>query len=107
MAVVSEIQSAVVNTAASGNNSIVAAQGVGVKIRVVGFFLISAGAVVANLQSGAGGTSLTGPMSLITGVQASAGPSNGLFDTAANALLNLNLGAAVQVSGFVNWVTVS
>jgi hypothetical protein len=107
VAVVSEIQSAVVNTAASGNTTIVGAQGAGVKIRVVGFFLVAAGAVVVNLQSGAGGTSLTGPMSAITGVQLSAGPSNGLFDTAPNALLNLNLGAAVQVSGFVNWVTVS
>jgi hypothetical protein len=67
VAVVSEIQTAVVNTAAAGNTTIVAAQAAGVKIRVVGFFLVSAGAVVANLQSGAGGTSLTGPMSMTTG----------------------------------------
>lgn len=104
MAVVSEIQTAVVNTAASGNNTIVAAQAAGIKIRVVGFFLVAAGAVVVNLQSGAGGATLTGPMSAVAGVQLSAGPSMGLFDTAAATLLNLNLGAAVQVSGFVNWV---
>lgn len=105
MGLYSEPQFAVVNTATSGNNTIVAAQGAGVKIRVVGFMLVAAGAVTANFQSGAGGTTLTGAMSLITGVSVPYGPGPwGLFETAANAILNLNLSGAIQVSGFVVWV---
>lgn len=108
MALMSEVQFAVVNTAAAGNNTIVAAQAAGVKIRVVGFFLVAAAAVTANFQSGAGGTSLTGAMTMATGVPLNPASSTvGLFETAAATLLNLSLGGAVQVSGFVAWVAVS
>lgn len=108
MPALSEVQYAVVNTAVLGNTTLVAAQGAGVKIRVVGLVLVAAGAVTATLQSGAGGTSLTGAMSMITGtplpLQFNPG---GWCETAANALLNLNLGGAVQVSGVIAWVAVS
>jgi hypothetical protein len=108
MALISEVQYAVVNTATSGNNTIVAAQAAGVKIRVVGYLLVAAGAVTANFQSGAGGTTLTGAMSLATGTPNKPGFNpQGWFETAAATLLNLNLGGAVQVSGFVAWVAVS
>ena len=104
----SQVQYAVVNTASSGNNTIVAAQAAGVKIRVVGFLLVAAGAVTANWQSGAGGTTLSGAMSLATGAPNAPGfCPTGWFETAAATLLNLNLGGAVQVSGFVAWVAVT
>jgi hypothetical protein len=104
MAIFGELQFAVVNTAAAGNTTIVAAQGAGVKIRILAYLIVAAGAVVANLQSGAGGTSLTGPMTLATGTPNGARHPSGCFETAANALLNINLGAAVQVSGWIAWV---
>jgi hypothetical protein len=108
MASFSEIQFAVVNTAASGNNTIVAAQAAGVKIRVVGYLLVGAAAVTVNFQSGAGGSSLSGAMSLATGIPNTPGfTPTGWFETAAATLLNLSLGGAVQVSGFVAWVAVT
>lgn len=106
MPIVSEAQFAPISAAGAGNNTVIAAQGAGIKIRVVGFLIVSAGAVTAQFQTGAGGTGLTGVMSLTTGVYVGAGPGPwGLFETAANALLNLSLGGAVQVSGFLIWVT--
>ena len=108
MAQFSEVQFTPVNTAASGNTTLVPAQAAGVKIRVVAFGIVAAGAVVANIQSGAGGTSLTGPMTMATGIQIGGDFSpTGLFETAPATLLNLNLGGAVQVSGWICWVAVS
>jgi hypothetical protein len=100
---VSEQQFVAISAAASGANTLVAADATH-KIRVVQFFLVAAGAVVATFQSGAGGTALTGPMSLITGVDVDASGPFGLFETAVNTLLNLNLSGAVQVSGFLVYV---
>lgn len=108
MAVLSEVQYTAINAAASGNNTLIAAQGAGIKIRVVGFFLANTTALTAKFQSGAGGTDLTGPMALATLAFVTAPFSTGgWFETAANALLNLNLSAATQVSGVVAWVAVS
>jgi hypothetical protein len=98
----------VINAAAAGNNTIVAAQGAGVKIRVVGFFLLNTTALIATFQSGAGGAAITGPLALQTGQYINSGFSTqGWFETAANALLNLNLSAATQVSGAISWVQVT
>lgn len=66
--------------------------------------MVSAGAVVATFQSGAAGTPLTGPMTLNTGLYMDASGPFGCFETAVNTLLNLNLGAAIQVSGFLVYV---
>lgn len=108
MALVSEVQFAVINAALTPNNTLIAAQGVGVKIRVIGFFLSNTTALTAKFQSGAGGTDLTGPMALATlGFISVPFSPMGLFETAANALLNLNLSAATQVSGSLAWVAVS
>ncbi|TXH35287.1 MAG: hypothetical protein E6Q98_15965 [Rhodospirillaceae bacterium] len=91
---------------ASGNNTIVAAVS-GKKIRVLALKLIGSDAVNAKWQSGAGGTDLTGLSYLI----ASSGevlPFNpaGWFETAAGALLNLSLSAAVAVGGHLTYVEV-
>lgn len=92
--------------ASSGNNTVVAAVS-GKKIRVLAVQLISSGTVNAKWQTAAGGTDLTGLAYLV----ANAGyvlPFNpvGWFETAAGALLNLNLSAAIAVGGSVTYVEV-
>ena len=105
---ISEAQYTPISVAASGNNTLVAAQGAGVKIRVVCLVLTVGAGVSVKFQSGAGGTDLTGPMALpINGLIVLKHSAVGWFETAANALLNLNLSGAVQTSGALIWQAVS
>jgi hypothetical protein len=97
---------AVIDVASSGDNTLVAAV-VGKKIRVLSLFLVAAGAVNVRLESGAGGTALTGQMNLA----ANGGfvlPPNvlGWCETASNTLLNLELSGAVSVDGALTYVEV-
>ncbi len=103
----SVIKYAVVNVASSGDNTIQAAAGVGIKIRVLSVFLVAAGTVVVRFESAAGGTALTGEMPLVanSGFVLPFNPG-GWFETADNALLNLELGGAVGVDGCVTYVEV-
>lgn len=90
-----------VSAASSGNNTLLAAV-TGYKIRVHSLVLVAAAAVTVDIQDGAGGTSLTGVMSLITGVPLVVPfEREGLFQTSAATLLNVSLGGNVQVSGFL------
>lgn len=91
---------AAIDVASSGDNTLLAAQGAGNKIRVHQLFLVSAGTVTVRFESGAGGTALTGQMNLVanTGFVLPFSPI-GWFETAANTLLNLELSAAVSVDG--------
>lgn len=102
-----------IDTATSGDNTIVAAQTSGL-IRVLSYVLVAAGAVTAQWKtgSGAGGSNvgLSGAMSLITGQPvvcpaAPMAPQNrsAYMETAAGELLNLNLGGNVQVSGHIEY----
>lgn len=96
----------IVNVAATGD--IVAAVAAK-RIRVYAAQLVAAGAVTAQFKSSAAGTSLTGAMSMITGVPVTF-PYNekGWFETdVANQALNLTLGGAVQVSGVLTYEYVS
>jgi len=100
------IKFAVIDAATSGDNTLVAAVA-GKKIRVVSLWLIAAGTVNTRFESGASGTALTGQANLT----AQAGyvlPFNptGWFETAAGALLNLELSAAVSVDGSLSYVEV-
>lgn len=100
-------QYAVIDHASIGNNTLVAAVA-GKKIRVLGFFLVAAGAVNARFESDADGTALTGVMTLAA---ASDGVSSGFnpigwFETVAGELLNLELSAAVSVDGVLAYVLV-
>jgi hypothetical protein len=92
----------------NGDNTLLAAQGAGHKIRVTSLFLVSAGTTTVRFESGAGGTALSGVMSLIanTGLVLPHNP-NGWFETAANTLLNMELNAAVQVSGSFSYIVVT
>lgn len=102
----SEPQYAVISAASSGDNTLVAAV-TGKKIRVLSFFFSCAGAVVVRFESNAGGTALTGVMSRAGSGWASASFNpEGWFQTAAGQLLNLELSAAVQVSGALTYVLV-
>ncbi len=97
-----------VSAASSGDNTLLAAQtdeyGNDVKIRVIAVYLRSVTAVAVRFESGAGGTALTGVMSM-GATDDICLPHNpeGWFETAAGSLLNLELGGAVQVSGVIVW----
>lgn len=96
-----------ISAASSGNNTLLAAQ-TGYGIRVHSLHIVAAGAVTVDIQSGATGTSLTGVMSLITGVPLTMEfEKEGLFQTAASTLLNMSLGGAVQVSGVLTYSLVA
>ena len=103
----SEIKYAVIDDASSGDNTLVAAAGAGVKIRVLSAMLVAAGDVDVRFESGAGGTALTGQMDLTTnsGFTLPFNPG-GWFETADNALLNLELSGAVSVDGCLSYVEV-
>jgi hypothetical protein len=100
----SEFKYAVIN-AASGDNTIVAAAGAGVKIRVLSYVIVSGGTGNARFESAAGGTALTGIMPLVanTGVSAGFNPA-GWFETADNALLNLE--ATADMDGHLTYVEI-
>jgi len=96
-----------ISAASSGDNTLVAAAGASNKIRVLSYTLIATGAVAVAFESGASGTALTGDMSIAaTGGITCAFSPVGHFETAANTLLNLELSAAVQVSGHLTYIVV-
>lgn len=98
---------AVIDHATSGDNTVVAAVA-SKKIRVLSAFLIAAAAVTARFESGAGGTALTGQVSLAAngGFVLPHNPA-GWFETAAGEMLNLELSAALSVDGAITYVEVS
>lgn len=94
---------AIIDAASSGDNTLVAAVA-GKKIRVLNYVLVSAGAVTARFESGAGGTALTGQMTLAASTEVEASSQQwGHFETAAGALLNLELSGAVSVDGHLSY----
>jgi hypothetical protein len=103
----SVIKYAKIDAASSGDNTIQAAAGSGIKIRVLSAFLVSAGTVNVRFESGAGGTALTGQMNLVanSGFTLPYNPA-GWLETADNALLNLELSAAISVDGCISYVEV-
>jgi hypothetical protein len=101
-------QFAAISGSTSGDNTLVAAAGAGNKIRVLSLYLVAAGTTTVRFESGAGGTALSGAMSLVanTGLVLPFSPA-GHFETAANTLLNMELNAAVQVSGSLTYIVVT
>lgn len=105
-AVSSEIKYAVIDAATSGDNTLVAAV-TGKKIRVLSLYLVATGAVLVRFESGASGTALTGQSSMAAnGVLVLPYNPLGWFETAAAALLNLELGGAVSVDGALSYIEV-
>ena len=101
------IKFGVIDDALSGDNTLQAAAGAGIKIRVLSVMMVSAGTVTARFESGAGGTALTGQMNLVanSGFTLPYNPA-GWFETADNALLNLELSGAISVDGCFTYVEV-
>lgn len=97
---------AAIDAATSGDNTLVAAV-TDKKIRVLSLVLVSAGTVTARFESGAGGTALTGQMTLAvnTGFVLPFNPL-GWFETTAGALLNLELSGAVSVDGSLSYIEI-
>lgn len=96
-----------VDAASSGDNELVAAVA-GHRIRVLAGSLTMTGtAVTIRFESGAGGTALTGQMTPAQG-QTIPLPFSpvGHFETAAAAALNLELGGAQSVDGWIVYVEV-
>lgn len=103
----SDVQRVVIAATGLGDNTLVAAV-TGRKIRVLALAMVaSGGANTVRLESGAGGTALTGLMDLAADGQLTL-PYNpaGWCETAAAALLNLELSAATSVAGVLNYVEV-
>lgn len=97
------VKFASISTASSGYTSLVAAVP-GKKIRVLSYVLVAAGAVTAQFASAS--SARTGAMPLAANGGVSAQSPTGLFETAVNEALRLNLGGAVQVSGHLSYVEV-
>ena len=94
---------AAISGATSGNNTLVAADATK-KIRVFALSVVAVTAVDVRFESAAGGTALTGVMSFAAngGYVLPYNPLGGV-ETVANELLNMELGAAVQVSGSITY----
>lgn len=90
---------------ASGSTQIVAAQGSGVKIRVLGYFLSADRQVNVRWQDGSA-VALTGKFTIATGVGVNVpvSPPGYIGETTANTALNLTLvDRTAIVGGFVIW----
>lgn len=97
-----------VSAASAGDNTLVAAAGASNKIRVLaGKLVTSGGANTIRFESGASGSALTGQMTLADDTQMDLPWCPvGHFETAANTLLNLELGNATSVAGWLVYVVV-
>ena len=99
-----------ISGATSGNNTLVAAVS-GKKIRVLHMLVIAASAVDIRIEDGANGAGSNGSLTGVMSVAANAGfntgfNQHGLFETSSGTLLNMELGGAVQVSGFLVYILV-
>jgi len=97
-----------ISAASSGNNTLVAAV-TGKKIRVLSMHLTMSGTTVTwAVESGAGGTALTGTMGPIAQGVTVTWPFSpvGHFETAASTLLNLSLSGAQSVTGSLVYIEV-
>lgn len=96
-----------VDTTASGDTQIVAAAGIGVKIKLLSCKLISNGTVSVKWRSGTTDLEGANPLAANSGyVLPASSPGQGHYlETAANTALNINLSGAVQVSGHISYYT--
>lgn len=94
-----------VDVSSSGDNSIVAAAGGSLKIKVVSYVLVADAAVNVKWRSAT--TDLMGAAAFAanSGVSASGSPGSWLLETAANVALNLNLSGAIGVRGHICYFT--
>ena len=102
------VKYAVIDAHLTGDTTLVAAVA-GKKIRVISMFYLAAATVSVRFESGTGGTSLTGNLqhTAQTGVVLNYN-EDGWFETAAGALLNLELtgGGVIAVDGALSYIEV-
>ena len=104
MPVISEVQFAPI--AAAGTDTTLVAAVAGKRIRPVqAVFVASGGANNLRLESGTGGTALSGVMNLAANGQLVL-PRGSWCETAVGALLNLECSAATAVGGMLAYVLV-
>jgi hypothetical protein len=94
----SDVNYATINATGSGDTQIVPAI-TDKRIRVIAFCIVASGAVNVKFRSGT--TDITGPMSLVSGGGVAHAYDGGLFETAVNQPLNINLSASQQVGGYI------
>lgn len=101
-----QVQSAVINFATSGDNTLIAAVA-GKTITVVSLFLVVAGATNLTFKDGTGGTALTGAISMSANGSISFDEKDNFdYFSTSNVANNfvLNSSNAVQVSGRIYFV---
>lgn len=97
-----------IDTASSGNTTIVAADNAGRRVVVTAFAFVCGGTVSVKFRSGAS-TDLTGAMPFVANGGMSSPSAGGdtagysVLETAAGESLVINLSGAVQVSGWVSY----
>jgi hypothetical protein len=92
-----DLSSVAINIATSGDNTIITAPAFGLW-RVFMLFVTAAGPLVVTFKDGSGGTALSGPISLSTGVPLVL-PFVSKSWFATKGAFIINLGSAVQLSG--------
>lgn len=97
------VNRAFVNASLSGNTAVVAAQGVGVRIRVLSVFAVGTLAVTVKFQSATTDITAGFPFAANGGMVLPHNP-HGWFQTNANEALNINLGVATATGCQVTWV---
>lgn len=99
-----DIRRGFVNASSSGDNEIVAAQGAGIKIRVISMLAIAGNAAnTMTLRSGTTAISAGFPLAANGGFAANEN-SYGWFSTDANAALNINLSGATLVAVSITYI---
>jgi len=94
----STVQYATINATNSGNTQIVGAVS-GKRIRVIAFAVVADATVSIKFRSGT--TDITGSMRVVQGGGIAHAYDGGLFQTAVNQPLNINLSADATVGGYV------
>jgi hypothetical protein len=97
-----DLRDAVIDTAASGDTEVVAAQD-GKKIVVHAYAFVCADAVSVRWKSGSTSKSGLLPCVANSGISVPGGASTRCFATAIGAALNINLSAAVAVGGHLTY----
>jgi len=97
------VNRSLLNATAIGATEVVAAQGAGLRIRVIAAYHVSTTAVTAKFQSGGTDISPGLPVGANAGIVL---PRNdhGWFQTAVNEALNFNQSAAVITGVMVDWI---
>ena len=103
-----DVQSAIINDSTSGNNTIQAAAGAGLRIALIGCVIVSDGTTDVRWEDGAGGTAFTGqiPLQAREGFVMPIG-NQPWFVGSADTLLNLELTANVNVHGIASFVVMT